>query len=529
MTFDSVLRADWNADGKVDGLALLRAAQGEAQPVGSVYLYDGGGDARKLFDLPGWIPSSQNCTWDSRLLRVGKHTATVDINVRCTAPMPPRTPTRYLGVVSPFRGEPTVISWRIAEPAPDESFDVTVSGLDRDGDETDDVTLTLALGLASDKNPIRAEFAWLDRAAGISREPSHFANSLGPTLSALEKQSISRGSAAEATAGAALIWRLLGSACAESATARVYRGDGSALPCENTGTIAGRLIAIEVRAALSQNDVLKATFAMTRAQNALGASLSVAERSRLVKSVRKSTVSLETISATASEVRPILPRTTPHFSPLQFQPDGTLLVETSHGVRRIQSDGQELPGDEDAAVPPDWPTTVVAGDGRSWDSLLPACDRSEMLVVTKGPSGDLQTPEVTRYLAPRPGICAGVPSLGWRISPIRFDEGQLPLALIEGACLTTGTTDPCLKPSLLGKVVPGSPRSPDGHWLVAMTGIGFLILGGPKPELWEGSVIGNPHAWSDCVVANGGERVACLKASHLWLFSKSAAPTNEDR
>ena len=510
----------------VDALTLLRRSQGDAQPLGAVYLYDGGGDARKLIDLPGWIPVRQDCTWDSRLLRVGKHTATVDVHMHCTTPMPPRTPNRFLAVLSPSRPEPTVIAWRLADPAPDETYDISVSGADRDGDKTDDVTLALAFGMASSKDIVHAEFAWLDRTAGVSREPGHLVASLGPTLTLLEKKAASRGSAADAYSGAALVWRLLGSACAQSATARIFGNDGFPLTCENVGTISARLTAIEVRAALSQNDVLRAAFAVTKSQGAFGTFATATEHSRIVKSIRKASTSIDTIVATASDVRPILPRSNPHYSPLQFQPDGTLLVMTSHGVVRVQPDGRDSPAEDDASAGSSWPLNVASNDGRIWENLILACDRSEILVMNRGQNGNLLAPELTSFLAPRPGLCGSETSLHWRVSPIQFEDGKLPQALVEGACLPDGSTDPCLKPSQLGKAQPGSPLSPDGHWLVAMTGIGIFILGGPKPELWEGSTLGNPSALSDCVVANRGERIACLKASRLWLFTKTAVPTD---
>jgi hypothetical protein len=528
MTFDSVVRGDWNEDGKVDGIALLRAAPGEARPVGSVYFYDGGGDARKLADLPGWIPSGQDCTWQSRLLRVGKHTATVDVHVHCTTPMPPRTSTRFVAVVSPTRPEPLVIAWRIAEAAPDENWDVSVSAADQDGDNRDDITLTLTMGLVSKKEQVHAEFVWLDRTAGVSREPGHFALSLGPTLSAIEKKAATRNGAAEAISEAALVWRLMASACAESATARILGGDGTPLACENAGTLASRLTAIEVRAAQSQNDVLRVAFALTKAQGAFGVPASASEHSRIIKLIRKMSTEVEEIAATASDVRPIAPHAAPHYSPLQFQPDGTLVAITNHGVVHVQLDGRESPPDEDAATPPNWPLSVESSDGRTWVSLIPACDRSEIMAMSKAPGGNLLTPELTSLLAPRPGLCAGETSLHWRVSPLHYDEGKLPSALVEGACLASDPAASCLKPTQLGKSQPGSPLSPDGHWLVAMTGIGVFIVGGPKPELWEGSALGNPGALSECVVANGGERIACLKTSRLWLFAKSArAPVQQ--
>jgi hypothetical protein len=319
----------------------------------------------------------------------------------------------------------------------------------------------------------------------------------------------------------------MSNACAESATPRIFASNGSPLTCENAGVIATRLTGLEVRAALSQNDVLKAAFALTKGQSALGSSLSAPERLRLVKSIRQACTDLSDISTTASDIRPSLPRVALHFSPLQFQSDGILLAETSHGIVRVQSDGRESPAEDDAAAPPNWPLAVTSTDGRTWESVIPSCDRSEIQVITKGTSGNLLTPQLTDLLAPRPGLCAGETTLHWRVSPIHFEEGKMPVALVEGACLTSDASISCLKPSQLGTPQPGSPLSPDGHTLVAMTGIGLFVVGKPKPELWEGPALSNPGALSDCVVANGGERVACLNGARLWLFAKSPTPRSE--
>lgn len=521
MTIDSVLRADWNEDDRIDGLALMRTAQGDTRAAGAVYLYDGAGDARKLLDLPGWIPSSQDCAWDTRLLRVGKHAATVDVRVHCNSAIPPRTATRFLAVVAPNRSEPLMIDWRLADPAPNENYRANVSLADRDGDNTDDVTLNLEMGLVSGKDAVFAEFTWLDRAAGVSREPGHFAASLVPTLNALEKKAASRSGALEAFSGAGMVWRMLNSSCAESATARLFAADGAPLACENIGTIVARLTAVEVRAALSQNDVLRAAFALARSQRSFGTVMPAAEYSRIIKSIRKASTSRDTLVATSTDVRPLASRANPHYSPLQFQSDGTLLVMTGRGVQRIQADGHEAPQSDDAAVPSGWPLTVSAGDGRIWESLVPSCDRSEITLLSRGPQGNPLGPEITNLLAPRPGLCGAEAALNWHLSPIRFDEGKPPLALLEGACLGGDALDSCLKPSQLGKPQPGSPVSPDGHWMVAVTAAGVFVIGGTKPELWEGAALGNPAALSDCVVANGGGQIACVKAARLWLYAKS--------
>jgi hypothetical protein len=96
------------------------------------------------------------------------------------------------------------------------------------------------------------------------------------------------------------------------------------------------------------------------------------------------------------------------------------------------------------------------------------------------------------------------------------------VALVEGACVASSNAESCLKPAALGKVVVGSPRSPDGRHLIAATGIGLISMGGPKPELWAGERLGNPSTLSDCVIDNSGDHIACIRATKLVLLSKAA-------
>ena len=524
MVFDSVLRGDWNGDGAPDGVALLRTTAPDSQSAGAIFFYPGSGDAKKISDLPGWIPSREDCTWQSQLKRVGRATVSIDLRLNCTAPMPSRTPTRYLAMLAPTRSDPLLATWRIADSAPDEGLSVALNGEDRDGDTKDDVTLSVALTHVPTKREVRAEFAWMDRAAGVSREPAHFADSLAATLGALDKQASNRKSAAEAQEGAATVWRLLASACGQSATARIFRSDGSTMNCENIANLIARLVGIEVRAALSQNDVLRAAYAITRADSALGVRPTAADRANWMKSIRKSVTLIDAIDVVPSEVKPAAPRTSVHFSPLRFQPDGVLLVQTHHGVVRVLPDGRESSDEDAGTAAASWPLIISGNDDRALDSILPACDRSELLVAYKGSDGRLLPPEPTIFLAPRPGVCAGAPTLGWRVSPIGLTEDRIPITIVEGACIAPKGPETCLKATALGTVIAGSPRSPDGHRLLAMTGIGLVAIGDAKPELWAGDKLGNPAALSDCVIDNSGDHIACVKASKLVLLSKGSAP-----
>jgi hypothetical protein len=526
--FEAILRSDWNGDGALDAVALLRSTAPDSPSVGAIYLYDGRGDVKRLSDLPGWLPSHKDCTWQPRLQQVGANTVAIDLHLSCAMRMPSRSATRYLALIAPTRSEPLLAAWRMAEPAPDERFDATLSGADLDGDGKDDATLKVSLMHIPTKREVFAEFVWLDRTAGISREPGHFANSLGPTLASLEKQAANRKSAAEALERAAAVWRLLASTCADSATARLFRADGAAMDCESIASSIGHLVGAEVRAALSQNDVLRAAFAITRSEFMFGFRPSATDRTNWLKLLRKSMAPVEAIDRVASEVKPSLPRSSVHFSPLHYDMDGTLLIQTPHGVARVNPNGQEASEDDASTAPASWPLEV-SSPGRTLENILAACDRSELLVAYKAADGRLLQPIPTAFLAPRPGVCGGAASVNWRVSPISLTEDPLPVALVEGACIASSSAaESCLKPAALGKVVVGSPRSPDGRRLIAATGVGLIAIGGPKPELWASDTIGNPATLSDCVIDNSGIHVACIQGARLVLLSKAAGAAHPE-
>lgn len=318
------------------------------------------------------------------------------------------------------------------------------------------------------------------------------------------------------------MWRLLASTCGQSATSRLLRDDGSPLTCDNIAGTVARLVGIEVRAALSQNDPPRAAFAMARAESALGTRASANERGSWLKLLRKTVTPVEDIGVITSEVKPLLVRTAVHFSPLMYQTDGSLMVQTNHGVRRVDADGRENGDDDAGSTAPSWPLQFSLGDGQSLDSILPACDRSELLLAKRGSDGQLLPTEATQFLAPRPGVCAGAQAPVLRASPLALNDDHQPIVLVEGACIAPKGADTCLKPASLGAVLPGSPRSPDGHRLVAMTGVGLIVLGGTTTELWSSEKLGNPAALSDCVLNNAGDHIACIRAGKLIIMSKAS-------
>jgi hypothetical protein len=69
----------------------------------------------------------------------------------------------------------------------------------------------------------------------------------------------------------------------------------------------------------------------------------------------------------------------------------------------------------------------------------------------------------------------------------------------------------------------GSPLSPDGQWLVEPAALGILVAGSERVELWTLSGLDTLRALSDCVVANGAARVACIRAGRVIVLTPESA------
>jgi hypothetical protein len=201
----------------------------------------------------------------------------------------------------------------------------------------------------------------------------------------------------------------------------------------------------------------------------------------------------------------------PHWSPLWFEPDGALLVVTETGVVRVSRDGSsETALDADAGTPA-WPLDVTDATGRRLSGSLCACDSSEVQLGIADATGAPQNGVPTRLLSPRPGGCKG-----------RFIcPDPVPVAVsAEGfSALLAGAL---VEPKKAGKALPspGSARSPDGTWLVAISPLG-LVVHGSAQELWK-----LPEAPVDarraqaCVVANDRAAVACVADGKVVLLKR---------
>jgi hypothetical protein len=486
--FQQALRADFDGDGHVEAVAWLTADPRDAgaTPPGELWLFPSAGEAKRLAGLPGFVPTGPNCTLTTALSRTGPRTLTFDTRSDCSGMLIARSPVRALVVIAPLAARPEVLTLRVAAAAPGETLELVSTSDDRDGDGRDDVTLGVAVGVSGGVR-FQAPLAWLDRAVGPARdtaEPRATLEKLAASEAARAKNKKFADGVLQNVAG---IRRLMGTLCAEGATARLFDNDGAPLACGSLAPVVDSLASAEIGAELARGRVLEAFGALARDGWYFGKT-SAAARKRLERSL------LDAVEPKAARVTPLAPRPitspSPRFSPLGFDATSALLLATPQGVVRFQPDGS-APVALDGAMAH---SLEVRLDGARFQGVAYACDRSETTLLFDGKS-----PLFTRLLAPRPGACGRATFEAFpAIAPVAADAAAVS-ALVGG--------------SLVGEVPgapPGSPRSPDGRWLIVPTAFGLLVSG-PAQRLFNlGTGVERPLALTDCVVANDGLRAACI-------------------
>jgi hypothetical protein len=521
--FAQVLPGDFDGDQKPDAVAWLVPGPHEKNaPPGELWYFPNGAAPRKLCALPGFVPSGPDCTLSPTLTQTGSHSATLDVSATCKASLIARAPARAIVVVSPSIEPAVLLTLRAASAAPNETLDFSVDSSDQDQDGRDDVRLTLSVAALGSLEPASADLAWLDRAAGASRSASEPIASLTRFATRLAVHSRVKHSAYRPDTNSNAV-RLLSSLCAESGVARVFDEDGSPFRCGDVTRIVDSLAGNELSYALAQGDVLEA-FSVMRRDGWYFRSLSSAARRAMERELLRSVTRLDLDPPFAARALPTLPQL-PHYSPLWFEADGALLIRGANGVTRVaanRSTEEAVSGDAGA---PSWSLVLAAADGERITGTSHACDRSELLFNVSDAQRGLLAPLTTRLLAARPASCSGHgtgPAVS--IAPLGFDELGLD-ALINGSHVTTAAAG---QKQPASSQVPGTPRSPDGRWLVTPTAFGLLLVGDHK-ELWQTSVL-HEHAdaskFSDCVVANDARAVACVEAGHVLVFERGKPSTS---
>jgi len=509
---DRAISADFDGDGAKEAVTWTRARSEppETQSSGELVVFGVRSPAgRVIATTPPFVPAGPGCHHTVALSQTGPHTVTLDVLARCDAPLLARSPTRGLAVIAPVADRTSIVALRIADPAQGESFDVAVDSSDRDGDGRDDVRATVTLHSTLDPEDVSADLVWLDRAAGPSRDAAEPSRSLGKAGKAEAGRTPGTSAAREVFARVANARRLYATLCAESGTPRIFDADGGPLECPEAGSGLKELVRAEVRAALARHDAVAAAAALAR-DGWYGAPLPSRDRGALEADLSRAAPPR---AAVEERVEPI-PRAKsglPRFSPLAFEPDRALLVQTVNGVVRLRADGHA----EDASESVDpWPLTVGSGTDPRWTGIAFPCERSELMLMLADASGTPLTPEPVRVLAPRPGPCGHTPTLPEpSLVPLEWSAARH-AGLVGGSLFGADTLS-----DIAPTPVRGAPRSPDGKTLVTPTPRGLLVSSGSTAELWS---LTTPSELSDCVVANGAAAAACVRGDHAALFTPEA-------
>jgi hypothetical protein len=392
-----------------------------------------------------------------------------------------------------------VLRLRLADAAPDERLSLVVDSRDRDDDGRDDVAITFTMQAQGSQQEASAPLLWLDRAAGPARDATEPGRSLAAIGSVEVVRSKGKNTGRRVPERIGNARRLISSLCSEGGVPRVFDAHGSPIRCGNLQLVIDRFVTAEMRAHLTLGDPRAAAATLAMADWYFGAP---GEKTK--ESLQKELSPhfwRRPVQLTRTELRARAPGSRPRYSPIAFDASGHVLVQTLDGLFRTDTRGGE-PRDLTEEMDP-WPLAVFGGDF-AFGGLALSCDRSEIVWLLNHPDGTPAPSIPSRALAPRPGVCGGARRLpDPAVSAVEF-TGAHRAALLNGLLIGADAES-------LESVPLGSPRSPDGRWLISESAQGLLVTHGSDAQLWtyEGPRL------SECVVANGARAAACLAANRV--------------
>jgi hypothetical protein len=493
------------ADGQSSVAAWTLPENAEADALaGELWLYAAAGAARKLFDLPAFLPTGASCRHEVALAEVSSVALVLEVQATCDAELQARAATRAFAVLDPTSTTAFRFGLRAAGAAPGESWTLKLSPHDEDGDGRNDYRLDATLSAGSPTSAATARLVWFDRAAGVSRDARQPERSL---IEQLQKETLRARNAKNAKAAlerAETLRRLLSSLCAEGGTPRLFDWEGTPLKCHPLAESIDRLAQVEAVASLTLGDVPRALSVLTRDGWYLQPMRST-QRAALVKELEKKLIRVPA-ARVAIGLRP-RSATPPHWSPLAFEPGGALLIQSESGLYRVAADSAREELVDPASADKPWPLEVTNAGGERLLAVSYSCDRSEVgLLLASGAT----LPTLRPLLAPRPGACGSS----------RFAEGFVPAPLGAGAgfhLLIGGV--PVSSTEAPAQMHSGSARSPDALHTAIPTPLGLLVQGS-KSEIWKSEGWELAPARS-CVVSNGGVRAACVRAGRAELYLRA--------
>jgi hypothetical protein len=520
LVFVSAVVRDVDGDGQDDAFAIARPTDGGDDP-GAVVFYRGRPGATPLAPSATIAPSpdlarSDGCAPVDRLVLIGAHAVLAELGAHCPLHAATR-PDRWVAIVSAAGGAPRVrLAMTVADPPGAPALSVDGNTSDRDGDGLPDVALRVTLeggGAPLEPGPrVSATFAWLDRPAGLSRDPGATEGSFAALASEAAARATRAGDAPSVPAFVTQVRALWRAVCPDGGSPRIVAVAGTgAVPCGAARALEQAGLA-EVHAYVMMGDPLHAALALDAAP-APGPSRA-AEARRWIETLAP--------AAGARLVRPVLAVPVvaggrePSWGSLAFESSGKLLVRTRAGVVRVDPDE----GDEGAADDvPAWRSAVVSPDGATrWVEAYDPCDGLALRATFAG--GDDRHDLALPVPPPIGARCAGSRGALARVIPIAWGPGGLEAIVGDGPVIITADLEHAVPlAGLLGQPgTLGAPLSPDGRTLVVATGAGLLVRSPDRTRLLRAPELDGTYAdQRDCTVSNDASHVACVHTGRAWV------------
>jgi hypothetical protein len=522
-TCDSVLEADLDSDGAQDAAAWITSTDAST---GQLVWFGPGKDARTLASPPASFTGA-GCKVEPDLLQIGPHTLLVTVRRTCPADSAPAPATKWWSVVVPARTPAERLTLTTVDQRSSERLDVQVDALDRDGDQLDDVLVTLAMlgpdpGFDEDSSPaISVDLAYFDRPAGLSRDPHEPAASFRSIADKLARQVKTKKARGSVGPSARRVRELFRSICGEWGAAALEIG-GAPLQC-GAGDAMDRVDRADLEAALQDGDLLKAIATLSRIAREPGA-----QHGTVPDELRSLVTKSWDIKEVDSYHLPFVPEPATakaSWGGLSFDTSGALLIRTASSVLRFDARTRvALPDGPEGPTAP-WPLEVASPDGTmTLQSVYDPCDGGPLRLTMRTTRGML---DQAMPVDPMPGNACSKGSLPpmarWRASA--WTKAGLEL-LVEGIPVTVAPDGKRIKAARL-PAQPGTragARSPDGTTLAIETAEGVAVvpdLG--KPQLWR--VKGSPDAHlrlHDCVAAPAAAAVACVDGNRTRVMIGSS-------
>jgi hypothetical protein len=481
--------------------------------------------------LPGDL-APPGCAAAPSLAQVGPHAAAFDYGVRCGASGP--RATRWIAVIR-FAGgaerqapaRPALaLEWRAGLPHDGESIAIAVDGSDRDGDGHDDVTATVTLSgtaqpFAESRPSVAAPIIFLDRPAGLSRDPEEPSARLSAIARGLLTSAQSKTKAAAVAPAARQLRRFFATVCSEGGAPEVSTGTGP-IRCGGTAFIEDAGYA-EALAAFTMNNPAQAIAALAETEQPFK---NPARQKEIAKLFAKSAPAVTLASIRKVAAAPSGAGARGGLGPLAFEPNDDLLVRTAEGVARIDA---VTFAQSDAGLPT-WPERFAAPDNTAGDSapspssyaiaaIEQSCDEPVLSALMQGapaPDGEPRRIRIPLPIAARTP-CVPIAAVPW--VPLGASGSELVVAVgTEVVSIDHGPTPRAsTKPLPLGGagMLRGAARSPDGAAVALPFDAGVLVVSGTKAQRWIDPAL---QGASGCVPSNGGKRLACVKGGEAMIL-----------